>query len=305
MEALPRTVFIVDDEPEVCRALDRLLRSASYATRTFGCASEFLESPELERPGCVLLDYDLASPGMNGLTVQAKLVASGCPRPIIFLSGRADIETSVAALRGGAVDFLTKPFDERELFRAVGEALAIDAAHRRMGRMLGGIEQRLNTLTARERQVLEHVARGRLNKQIAADLGTVEKTVKVHRSRVMRKMGARSLAELVQLASAAGVVPAFGQEELPPFTTVRVTLAERSGSVSERGGALNERAGTLNERAGTLTERPSGLNERAGIARERAGTGGCSTLASRLRRNDVAGGTVLPAPLPRVRPKAN
>lgn len=295
MEALPRTVFIVDDEPEVCRALDRLLRSASYATRTFGSATEFLGSPELERPGCVLLDYDLASPEMNGLTVQAKLVASGCPRPIIFLSGRADIETSVAALRGGAVDFLTKPFDERELFRAVGEALAIDAAHRRIGRMLGGIEQRLNTLTARERQVLEHVARGRLNKQIAADLGTVEKTVKVHRSRVMRKMGARSLAELVQLASAAGVVPAFGQEELPRFTTVRVALAERS-----------ERAGTLSERVGTLSERPSVLNERAGIARERAGTGGCSAaLAARLRHNDVAEGPVLPSPLPRVRPKAN
>ncbi len=221
MERAPGLIYIVDDEPEVCRALDRLLRSASYETRTFSSASEFLACHDPRLPGCVLLDYDLASPDVNGLKVQAQLAAKGCARPIVFLSGRADIAASVAALRGGAVDFLTKPFNDRQLFRAVGEALAIDAANRRVEQVLGGIEQRLRTLTAREREVLEHVVRGRLNKQIAADLGTVEKTIKVHRGRIMRKMGARSLAELIQLSSAAGVGPKLVQKAAhawhPPY----------------------------------------------------------------------------------------
>ena len=198
-------VYIVDDEPDVCRGLERLLRTASYETRAFISGQEFLAAHDPDAPGCVILDFDLAAPGLDGLKVQSMLTASGCLRPVIFLTGRANIATSVTALRCGAVDFLTKPIDGDALFKAVREALEIDAANRSAAVLLKSIARRLALLTPRERQVLEHVVRGRLNKQIAADLGTVEKTIKVHRSRVMYKMGARSLAELVQLASSVGI----------------------------------------------------------------------------------------------------
>jgi len=199
------TVYIVDDEPEVCRGLDRLLRTESYETRTFISAVDFLSAHDPEMPGCVILDFDLATPGFDGLKLQSMLADSGCLRPVIFLTGRANIATSVAALRCGAVDFLTKPIDADGLFKALREALEIDSLNRRAAVLLKSISRRLATLTPREREVLEHVVRGRLNKQIAADLGTVEKTIKVHRSRVMCKMGARSLAELVQLANSVGI----------------------------------------------------------------------------------------------------
>jgi len=199
------TVYIVDDEPDVCRGLERLLRTASYETHSFTSGVEFLSAHDPDLPGCIILDFDLAAPGLDGLKVQSALAASGCLRPIIFLTGRANIATSVAALRCGAVDFLTKPIDADALFKALREALDIDAMNRRAVVLLQSISRRLATLTPREREVLEHVVRGRLNKQIAADLGTVEKTIKVHRSRVMYKMAARSLAELVQLANSVGI----------------------------------------------------------------------------------------------------
>ena len=197
------TIYIVDDDADVCRALSRLLRSAGYRTRTFNSAAEFLAGHDPEPPGCIILD--LTMPGLDGFEVQATLAHSGSLRPIIFLTGNGSIAMTVTAMRAGAVNFLVKPVEEPRLFEAVEEALRIDAAGRDHGRFRRALVERLGTLTPREREVLEHVVRGRLNKQIAADLGTVEKTIKVHRARVMHKMGARSLAELVHLASSAGI----------------------------------------------------------------------------------------------------
>lgn len=228
------TIYIVDDEPNVCRALERLLRSASYETTSFVSGLDFLAAHDPSRPGCVILDFDFAVPDLDGLKVQSMLATSGCLRPVIFLTGRASIATSVAALRSGAVDFLTKPVDADALFKAVREALEIDAVNRQAAVFLKCISQRHASLTPREREVLEHVVRGRLNKQIAADLGTVEKTIKVHRSRVMAKMGARSLAELVQIANSIGVGTAAvrqrgserGVIERVTSTLYRLALAE-------------------------------------------------------------------------------
>ncbi|HWG31827.1 MAG TPA: response regulator [Steroidobacteraceae bacterium] len=199
------TLYIVDDDAQARAALVRLLRAAGYQTRAFGSASEFLEAhAHLERaPGCLLLD--LAMPEMSGLELQQALCRAGCRRPIVFLSGRGDISKSVRAMKGGAVNFLTKPVDARELFAAVEEALAIDAAERSAWVVRHGVVERIATLTPRERQVLGQLVSGKINKQIAAALGTAEKTVKVHRSRVMRKMHAGSIVELVKLASLVGI----------------------------------------------------------------------------------------------------
>jgi FixJ family two-component response regulator len=204
MEGSSATIFIVDDDDDICRALSRLLRSAGYSTRTFSSTSEFLEQYDPEPPGCILLD--LTMPEHDGLEVQAMLASAGSKRPIIFLTGNGSIPATVAAIRAGAINFLTKPVTEPRLFEAVDEALRIDARRRSIGRQSLVLKERLESLTPRERQVLEQVIRGRLNKQVAADLGTVEKTIKVHRARVMKKMGARSLAELVQLATSAGLL---------------------------------------------------------------------------------------------------
>lgn len=204
MNAIPVVVYIVDDDPEVRRALSRLLRASGYNTRSFASASEFLVSGEARlSAGCIILD--LAMPGLNGLELQQHLAESGCPRPIIFLTGKGDISKSVRAMKAGAVNFLTKPVDVRELLAAVKEALRMDEAERAAWSTRHSVSERWSTLTRRERQVFEHVVAGRLNKQIAAELGTVEKTIKVHRARVMRKMNAASLVELVQLASLLGV----------------------------------------------------------------------------------------------------
>jgi FixJ family two-component response regulator len=171
--------------------------------QTFASSTEFLAAHDPGRPGCVILD--LAMPEMNGLEVQASLRVSDCPRPIIFLSGNGCIATSVSAMRGGAVTFLTKPIERRVLFAAVDEALRIDAVERAGRAVQQEVLRRLELLTRREREVLSHVIAGRLNKQIAADLGTVVKTIKVHRARVMRKMGVRSVAHLSRLAASAGI----------------------------------------------------------------------------------------------------
>ena len=197
------TLYIVDDEPQVRGALARLLRSAGYQTHGFGSAGEFLAAHLEESAGCLILD--LAMPGMSGLELQQSLRRAGCPRPIIFLSGKGDIRKSVRAMKSGAVNFLTKPIDVRELLPAVEEALHLDSAERAAWMERHGVSERIATLTPRERQVLSQVVTGKINKQIAADLGTAEKTVKVHRSRVMRKMHAASLVELVELASVVGI----------------------------------------------------------------------------------------------------
>ena len=204
MNAIPVVIYIVDDEADVRKALSRLLRSAGYTTRLFGSAGEFLVSGEARfSAGCIILD--LAMPGLNGLELQEHLSTSDCHRPIIFLTGNGDISKSVRAMKAGAVNFLTKPVDDHELLKAVEEALRVDASVRAMWSLRHSAFAKLDTLTPRERQVFEKVVEGRLNKQIAAELGIVEKTIKVHRSRMMRKMNATSVVDLVHLASLAGV----------------------------------------------------------------------------------------------------
>ncbi len=203
MSSRSATLFIVDDDPEICRALGRLLRGAGYHTRSFGSASEFLSGHQPEQAGCLILD--MAMPGVSGLELQRLLAEAGCRRPIIFLSGRADIPNTVRAMKAGAVNFLTKPVDQQDLLDAIKEALTIDAVSRADSSARNAVAERLATLTPRERQVFQQVVAGRLNKQIAAELGIVEKTIKVHRARVMHKMGAGSVAELVQIAQLAGM----------------------------------------------------------------------------------------------------
>ena len=198
-----QTVFIVDDDPDVCRAVGRLVRGAGYAVREFNSARDFLLAHEPDPPGCLLLD--LAMPEVDGLQLQQNLVAAGCHRPIVFLSANGDVPNTVRAMKAGAVTFLTKPVDHDELMAALAEAFAIDAAGRAAWETRNTILGRMTTLTPRERQVFEKVVSGRLNKQIAAELGIVEKTIKVHRSRMMRKMNATSVVDLVHLASLAGV----------------------------------------------------------------------------------------------------
>ena len=197
------TVFIVDDDPDVCRAVGRLVRGAGYEVREFNSARDFLVAHESEPPGCLLLD--LSMPEVDGLQLQQSLVAAGCHRPIVFLSANGDVHNTVRAMKAGAVNFLTKPVDRDELIGALTEAFAIDAAGRAKWETRHTIAGRMATLTPRERQVLEKVVAGRLNKQIAAELGTVEKTIKVHRSRVMQKLHASSLIQLIEIAKLGGV----------------------------------------------------------------------------------------------------
>ena len=200
------TVYAVDDEPATLKAIARLLRAAGWSVAPFASPRDFLEKLDSAAPGCLVLD--LSMPQMTGLEVQQALGARGLAMPIVFLTGRADIPTSVKAMKQGAADFLTKPVDEEDLLAAVARAVERDAAARRDRAEVAAIEGRLAALTPREREVLEHVISGKLNKQIAADLGTAEKTVKVHRGRVMAKLGVTSVADLVRLAERAGVRPA-------------------------------------------------------------------------------------------------
>ena len=199
------TVFIVDDDPDVCRAVGRLVRGAGYEVGEFNSARDFLVAHEPEPPGCLLLD--LSMPDVDGLQLQQSLVASGCHRPIVFLSANGDVHNTVRAMKAGAVNFLTKPVDQGELIEALAEAVALDAAGRAHWETRNTVAGRMATLTPRERQVLEKVVAGRLNKQIAAELGTVEKTIKVHRSRVMQKLHAASLIQLIEIAKLAGISP--------------------------------------------------------------------------------------------------
>jgi FixJ family two-component response regulator len=199
------TVFVVDDEASVREALARLMRSAGLAVRTFASSKEFLDAYQPETHGCAILD--IAMPEISGLELQQALAQADIALPIVFLTGRGDIPISVRAMKQGAADFLTKPIDAEELLAAVRTAIArdIDTWKARVER--AEIRRRLVTLTAREREVLEHVIAGKLNKQTAADLGTVEKTIKVHRARVMQKMNVQSVAELVHLTELAGIAP--------------------------------------------------------------------------------------------------
>jgi FixJ family two-component response regulator len=207
-------VFVVDDDPGVLRALTRLLVAAGFEARAFPSPAAFLEQHDPATPGCLVLD--VALPGLDGLQLQQTLTASGAGRPIVFITGRGDIPSSVRAMKAGAVDFLTKPVNDRELLAAVRNAIEMDRRARVAQVELDALGQRLASLTPREREVLAHLVAGRLNKQIAADLGTVEKTIKVHRARIMQKTAARSLAELVRIADKLGITPANRQEEPRP-----------------------------------------------------------------------------------------
>jgi FixJ family two-component response regulator len=198
----PSTVFIVDDDPNVLRALSRLLRAEGLEARPYLSPQLFLKEHDPTVPGCLVLD--MAMPGMSGLDLQQALSLPDWQRPIVFLSGRGDVPATVKAMKAGAVDFLTKPVNGKDLLAAVGRANAQDLQARRERTELAAILRKLATLTPRERQVMDHVVAGELNKQIAAELGTVEKTIKVHRARVMFKMGVRSVAELVRLTERVG-----------------------------------------------------------------------------------------------------
>jgi FixJ family two-component response regulator len=199
------TIFVVDDDVGVLKGLKRLLQACGYEVLGFSSPQRFLAEHDPSLPGCAVLD--VAMPGLDGLEVQEKLAELGSARPIIFLTGNGDIPTSVRAMKAGAVDFLTKPVQRDALLAAIERAAAQDAEARRERKALDAINSRLETLTRREREVLEQVAAGRLNKQIAADLGTVEKTIKVHRGRMMSKLGLRSVADLVRLTERVGIAP--------------------------------------------------------------------------------------------------
>jgi FixJ family two-component response regulator len=197
------TVFLVDDDPGVLKGMSRLLRARGYDVRPYASPQAFLAGHDSAVPGCAVVD--VAMPGLDGLALQQALTDSGVHRPVIFLTGKGDIPTSVRAMKAGAIDFLTKPVSSDVLLEAIARAEKTDAEARRHRAELAAIEAKLATLTPREREVLTHVAAGRLNKQIAGDLGTVEKTIKVHRSRMMEKLGVRTVADLVRLAEKAGV----------------------------------------------------------------------------------------------------
>jgi FixJ family two-component response regulator len=192
------TVFAVDDDPSVLRGIERLLRSAGLKAEVFGTAQSFLDRYRHEVIGCVILD--LTMPGLDGLYLQQKLIERGSVLPIIFLTGHGDIPTSVRAMKQGAADFLTKPVDDEKLLAAVRHALQRCAILLAARWEATDFEHRLATLTPREREVLNHLLCGALNKQIAASLGTVEKTIKFHRAHIMQKMGTPTLATLVRRA---------------------------------------------------------------------------------------------------------
>jgi FixJ family two-component response regulator len=197
------TVYIVDDDPAILKALTRLLQAEGLAAKTFGAPEEFLAAHDPAMPGCLVLDLQL--PGIGGLALQRALQGSDHERYVIFITGHGEVSDSVKAMKAGAVDFLTKPFDEEDFLSAIRSAIAKDERARNARQQVESIRQRLATLTPREDQVLMHVVAGRRNKQIAFDLGTAEKTIKVHRARAMEKMGTRSLAALVRTTVEAGM----------------------------------------------------------------------------------------------------
>lgn len=198
-----RTVFVVDDYTPVRKAISRLLRAAGFVVATFASAEEFLTQYDPQASGCLVLD--LAMPVVSGLELQKILAEKGSLLPIIFLTAHGDIPKSVQAMKHGAIDFLTKPVNDEDLLAAVRLAIEKDRALRQEQAELSDIRARLSTLTPREREVLEYVVAGKLNKEIAGDLGTVEQTIKIHRAHVMQKMKVHSVAELVRLTERCGI----------------------------------------------------------------------------------------------------
>lgn len=198
------TVFIVDDDPAVLKAQARVLREEGWSVETFDSAEAFLAKPRGDASGCLVLDVTM--PGLDGLELQRRLAEGRKALPIVFVTGHGDIAMSVRAMKAGAKDFLSKPVPSQVLVAAIHTAIEQDEASRRARGDTEAIRERLASLTPREREVLEALAAGKLNKQIAADLGVVEQTVKFHRARIMERMHAKTIAELMHIAARAGVV---------------------------------------------------------------------------------------------------
>ncbi|MGO7611852.1 response regulator transcription factor [Rhizobium ruizarguesonis] len=205
MTEAPATIIVIDDDPEIREALGSLLRSVGFAVNLLASVGDFLRSGRPNGPTCLVLDVRL--PGQSGLDFQLELSRENIQLPIVFITGHGDIPMSVQAMKGGAVEFLTKPFRDQDLLDAVHVGLARDRAWLENEKSLATVRARFDSLTPREREVMALVVTGRLNKQIASDLGVSEITVKVHRSQVMQKMGTRSLPELARMADKLMLAP--------------------------------------------------------------------------------------------------
>jgi FixJ family two-component response regulator len=204
-EAAP-IVFVVDDDPSVRRSTERLVRSAGFEVKTFGSAAEFLESPQPEGPACLVLDVRM--PGQSGLDLQRELTGSGIQIPIIFVTGHGNVPMTVRAMKAGAVEFLTKPYRRNDLLQAIRAAIERDSGARKERLDAMELRQRYEQLTPRERDVMALVITGMLNKQIAGELATAERTIKFHRAHIMQKMKAESVAKLVRMAGQLGLAGA-------------------------------------------------------------------------------------------------
>jgi FixJ family two-component response regulator len=207
---LDSTIFIIDDDASIRKSLSRLLRSAGHATETFASAEEFLSREYFDGIGCLLLDVQM--PGLSGMDLQEELSKADYHMPIIFITGHGNIPMSVQAMKKGAVDFLTKPFDDKELLQTIEKAIEKDTHARAEYDESLDIRKRIELLTPRENEILPYVITGMLNKQIALKLGIAEKTVKVHRGCIMEKLQATSVAELIRLAEKAGIKPRENKE---------------------------------------------------------------------------------------------
>lgn len=204
MQSIPAaTVFVIDDDANVRASIQGLLKSAGLRSECFETAEQFLKEEPSTGPSCLIVDVSL--PGISGLEFQERMQKAGRQIPIVFITGHGDIPMSVKAMKAGALEFLTKPFDDDDLLRAVGQALERDSATRKAQAQLDALRGRYQQLTPREKEVMTLVVSGLLNKQVAAELGTSEITIKVHRARIMTKMQAGSLAELVRMAEGLGV----------------------------------------------------------------------------------------------------
>jgi FixJ family two-component response regulator len=202
-ESTPATVFVIDDDHGIRSALDSLLRSAGWNVKAYASASEFLDETPTGNDGCILLDVSM--PGMSGPELHDRILERGIAYPVIYLTGHCSVSIGVKAMKSGAIDFLEKPVDETLLLPAIENAIGRHSRARAGQAKLDAMQARLMRLSAREREVMDHVIAGRLNKQIAIDMGIAEKTVKVHRGRVMKKMEVRSVAQLVQLCDDLGI----------------------------------------------------------------------------------------------------
>jgi FixJ family two-component response regulator len=207
------TILVIEDDVELRHSIGRLLRSVGLNAKLFGSVSDFLKSEPTDGPNCLVLDVRL--PGQSGLEFQRELAAAGRELPIIFITGHGDIPMSVQAMKGGAIEFFTKPIRDQEFLDAIQSGLARDRVRRENENALADLRKRFATLTPREREIMVHVAQGRLSKQIAGDIGIAQATVKVHRSRAMQKMNARSLPEFGQMAARLNLMPEKSERSGP------------------------------------------------------------------------------------------